>query len=84
LGGSELQRSKAPVDATLSGHGKLLLITGEADIGKTSLILAISPRAEAKRVRFALGRCYEAGSLPAFAARQELFTDLRTSVVAAA
>ena len=66
--GRELERGV--VDAALEdvgrGQGKLLLVAGEAGIGKTTLVDDATQRATARGHRVLWGRCWEAGGAPAF------------------
>ncbi|HJW22274.1 MAG TPA: AAA family ATPase, partial [Candidatus Limnocylindrales bacterium] len=50
-----LQRARQSVDEVLAGHGQLLLLAGEAGIGKTRLGDAIRTVAEGRGFRFAAG-----------------------------
>ncbi|WP_214319730.1 BTAD domain-containing putative transcriptional regulator [Nonomuraea sediminis] len=52
--------------AARAGRGGLLLVTGEAGIGKTSLARAAADEASARGFRVAWGRCLEDGTAPAF------------------
>ena len=69
------------MEETLRGRGALVLIRGEAGIGKTSLALAVRQRAQVAGAVFALGRCYENRVVQVFAPWLDLFADLalRTS-----
>jgi DNA-binding CsgD family transcriptional regulator/tetratricopeptide (TPR) repeat protein len=62
--------------SALGGHGRLVLLAGEAGIGKTTLVAALCQEAEAKDASVASGRCYEVGELPAFAPWHQLFAEL--------
>jgi DNA-binding CsgD family transcriptional regulator/tetratricopeptide (TPR) repeat protein len=62
--------------AALGGHGALVLLTGEAGIGKTALAIHLLEEAEAQGAAVAVGRCYEASTLPAFAPWRELLATL--------
>src|SRR5215213_7095506 len=64
------------LSAALHGRGALVLLTGEAGIGKTALANHLVDEAEAQGAAVAVGRCYEAGALPAFAPWRELFANL--------
>lgn len=59
----ELQR--ALTDA-LAGSGRLLLLTGEAGIGKTRLADELARLAPARGAQVVWGRCWESGGAPAF------------------
>ena len=69
---AELGLGDRCLDAIRNGQGVLLLISGEAGIGKTSLATAIGRRAETQGAFFAVGRCFETGGMPAFAPWTEL------------
>ncbi len=73
---AELQRAERLIDAAMGGHGALLLIRGEAGIGKSALTTELGRRAQGRGAAFAVGRCYEGGSTPAFEPWQDLFEEL--------
>jgi DNA-binding SARP family transcriptional activator len=50
----------------LAGRGRLLLLSGEAGIGKSRLTDEAAARAKGLGVRVLWGRCWEAGGAPAF------------------
>lgn len=54
------------VERAVSGEGALVLVAGEAGIGKSRLIEAASDGAVARGVRGVWGRCLEAGGAPPF------------------
>lgn len=56
--GDELARLEAGARRALAGHGALLLVTGEAGIGKTRLLTELCARLQPLRV--GVGRCLEA------------------------
>jgi DNA-binding SARP family transcriptional activator len=61
----------AAIDAALTdlvdeSHGGLLLITGDAGIGKTMLATEVAHRAENRGARVAIGRCHEADLAPPY------------------
>jgi ATP/maltotriose-dependent transcriptional regulator MalT len=64
------------LSAALGGRGALILLTGEAGIGKTALANQLIEEAEAQGAAVAVGRCYEAGMAPAFAPWRELLANL--------
>jgi predicted ATPase len=64
---AEMERCDHLITATLQGRGTLLLVSGEAGIGKTALATAMGARATGEGAVFALGRCFEADAMPAFA-----------------
>jgi predicted ATPase len=54
------------LDATIAGHGRLVIVAGEAGIGKSRLAEVFAEESRARGVRVAWGRCWEAGGAPAF------------------
>ena len=50
--------------SSIHGHGALILIGGEAGLGKTSLALACEQQAREHGADFVIGRCYEWGTVP--------------------
>jgi hypothetical protein len=56
----------AALDGALTGHGSLVLITGEPGVGKTALVARFADEAAARGVRVAWGRCAEGEGVPAF------------------
>jgi hypothetical protein len=63
---AELAKGRAALDRVLSARGALVLFSGEAGIGKTSLADAIAADAEERGAVVAWGRCWEAGGAPAY------------------
>lgn len=61
-----LAATRAALDATLAGHGRLVLITGEAGIGKTALAAHFAGQAAASGLAVAWGSCAEGAGAPAF------------------
>ena len=57
---------RAALDAALAGHGRLVLLSGEAGIGKTALATHFADLAAANGVAVAWGRCAEGDGIPAF------------------
>ncbi|MCC7208187.1 MAG: AAA family ATPase [Anaerolineae bacterium] len=51
-------------DRAVSGAGQVLLISGEAGIGKTRLVREVASLAETTRARVLIGRCDPEGSAP--------------------
>ena len=64
------ERELAELDAALAdaraGHGRLVLVSGEAGIGKTRLVEELASRARDVGTRVVAGRCWEAGGAPAY------------------
>jgi tetratricopeptide (TPR) repeat protein len=61
-----LQAGEAALGSACAGQGRLLLLTGEAGIGKTTLARAIADRAAASGALVRTGACWESEGLPAF------------------
>jgi DNA-binding CsgD family transcriptional regulator/tetratricopeptide (TPR) repeat protein len=72
----ELGVLEQALSAAFDGQGVLVLVSGEAGIGKTSLIEVAARRAEGLGTTTATGRCYEGSGAPAFAPWHDLFADL--------
>jgi tetratricopeptide (TPR) repeat protein len=62
----ELRELRPVVDRALAGAGALLLVGGEAGIGKSRLAEALAAQARESRARVLVGRCWEAGGAPAY------------------
>lgn len=62
----ELADLASALDEAASGHGALVLVTGEPGIGKTRLMSELAQLAEARGVRAVTGRCWEAGGAPPY------------------
>jgi len=75
---ADLALLRRRLEDALQGRGSLVLINGEAGIGKTSLAQALAGHAPDKGAIVALARCYE-GSAPAFGLWQDLLTELGAS-----
>lgn len=56
---TEIERCSAALDATVSGTGRLVLISGEPGIGKTRLAQEVALAARNRGFLVATGRCYE-------------------------
>ncbi len=62
----ELAVVSAALDDAAAGRGKLLMLTGEPGIGKTSLADRASAAARDRDFTVLWGRCWEAGGAPAY------------------
>ena len=63
---AELQVLADAVADARAGRGRLVVVSGEAGIGKSRLTDEIAERARTLGVRVLWGRCWEAGGAPAF------------------
>ncbi len=61
------------LDATLAGTGSLVLIGGEAGIGKTALAEAVCREASEQGTLVLIGRCYDLTETPPYGPWVELF-----------
>lgn len=77
--GAEVAAVERRLTAAKDGRGALVLISGEAGIGKTSLAAAAGERARAMGAAVAVGRCYEGSGAPAFVPWQDVLADLRAA-----
>lgn len=62
----EIRTLEERIGEARAGHGGLVVLSGEAGIGKTSLARAAAGLAEARGFRVAWGRCPDGGGAPAF------------------
>ena len=62
--------------AALAGHGSLLLIGGEAGIGKTALAEILCQEATERGALVLIGRCYDLSETPPYGPWAELFARL--------
>jgi DNA-binding CsgD family transcriptional regulator len=69
----ELALLRDRLDAAFAGHGGLLLIGGEAGIGKTALAETICREAEARGALVLIGRCYDLSETPLYGLWAEVF-----------
>src|SRR4051794_8981194 len=62
----ELALLAARLDDAVAGRGSLVLLAGEAGIGKSRLCAELATRAGARGARMLTGRCWEAGGAPPY------------------
>ena len=62
----EIAALRAALASASSGRGRLVLLSGEAGIGKTRLADAFAVEAREAGARVAWGRCWEAGGAPVY------------------
>jgi tetratricopeptide (TPR) repeat protein len=62
----EMAQLRAGVDQSISGRGRLFLLTGEPGIGKTRLADELASYADSRGMRVLWGRCEEGEDTPAF------------------
>jgi DNA-binding SARP family transcriptional activator/tetratricopeptide (TPR) repeat protein len=77
---AELRALMAAWAAARAGHGRVVLITGEAGIGKTRLVAELARRAENAGARTAVGAGVDVGGAAPLATWQELVPQLARSV----
>lgn len=63
---AELDALRALVDRAHAGHGALALVRGEAGIGKSALVTALAPEAEARGFAVVVGRAWEFAEAPPY------------------
>ena len=64
--------------AAIEGNGRVIIIGGEAGIGKTTLVRLLASEALQRNVRVLQGNCYDVFSTPAFGPWLELFASLES------
>ena len=62
----ELVLLRSRLDTAIAGRGGIVLLAGEAGIGKTRLAEELAEAAQARGVGLAWGRCWEGEGAPAF------------------
>jgi predicted ATPase len=68
------------LNAAIAGHGSLVLISGEAGIGKTTLVDDLAQQAEDGGVLVLSGGCYDLTTTPPYGPWGELLRDYPTAV----
>jgi DNA-binding CsgD family transcriptional regulator len=76
----ELAALRQQLDAALAGHGSLVLIGGEAGIGKTALAEALCHDATEQGELVLVGRCYDLTETPPYGLWVELFKQYPATV----
>ena len=78
LVGRERERAtlRAALDTALAGRGSLVLIGGEAGIGKTALAEWLLAEATEQGALVLVGRCYDLGETPPYGPWAEIFRAL--------
>jgi DNA-binding NarL/FixJ family response regulator len=74
----ELALLREHLDAAMRGHGSLVLIGGEAGIGKTALAEAVGQKADRHGALVLVGHCYDALATP-YGPWLEVFSSYRCS-----
>jgi DNA-binding CsgD family transcriptional regulator len=64
---------RAELASALAGHGRLVLLGGEAGIGKTSLVRGAIEEAAAQGAEILLGHCYDLSNAPAYGPWRDMF-----------
>jgi DNA-binding SARP family transcriptional activator/tetratricopeptide (TPR) repeat protein len=77
---AELRTLTAAWAAARAGHGRVVLITGEAGIGKTRLVTELARRADNAGARIAVGAGVDVGGEAPLAIWQELVSQLARTV----
>jgi DNA-binding SARP family transcriptional activator len=77
---AELRTLMAAWTAARAGHGQVVLVTGEAGIGKTRLITELAHRADNAGARTAVGAGVDVGGMAPLAMWQELVPQLARAV----
>jgi DNA-binding CsgD family transcriptional regulator len=62
----EMEGLRADLEAALSGRGRLVMLVGEAGIGKTRTARELGIHAELRGAQVLLGRCYETPGAPPY------------------
>ena len=62
----ELARLQSALNEAEDGRGRVVMVIGEAGIGKTTLIAALAAEADRRAVRLLVGRCHESEKILPF------------------
>jgi predicted ATPase len=63
---AELEQLKTALRSACSGNGRVMMVLGDAGIGKTRLVETLAEFADTQRVRVLWGRCDASAGAPAF------------------
>jgi predicted ATPase len=74
----EVDMLRQCLDAALVGHGRLVLIGGDAGVGKTALAEALCREAEEQGALVLVGRCYDLTETPPYGPWIELLVQGQT------
>jgi DNA-binding CsgD family transcriptional regulator len=72
----EQQRLSALLNSAVNGQGRLILISGEAGIGKSALVLELTTEAATRGVSVLTGHCYDLSVTPPYGPWRELLARL--------
>ncbi|MDQ6671504.1 MAG: AAA family ATPase [Chloroflexota bacterium] len=75
---------RACLDAALESQGRLILVCGEAGIGKTTLVADLVREAQQRGARVATGHCYDLTETPPYGPWTEILERLSAGAAAAA
>jgi predicted ATPase len=70
----ERQFLRSQLDAALAGHGSLMLISGEAGVGKTALADDLCQLAQERGAHAIAGHCYDLTETPPYGPWRELIS----------
>jgi predicted ATPase len=73
----ELAQLNGLLAEAASGRGALVLVSGEAGIGKTTLVRALGSAAVIQGCTLLTGACYELGASPPYSLWRELVSTVR-------
>ena len=78
----ELIELESTLGDLVGGKGGLVLVSGEAGIGKSRLCQEVADRAEARGVKVGWARCWESGTQPPFAPWEQLLRQVAEGTIA--
>jgi len=79
----ELSMLRTHLAAAIAGHGGLMLISGEAGVGKTALAERLTHEATNARVNLLVGHCYDLTEAPPYGPWREMAQDAPSVPLAA-